>query len=265
MEKIKLGIIGLGLIGSSILKGLASKADYEIFCATNSSVEKAKKYSDNVSSELAIVKDCDIVFVCSSAIKTLDYLLKLNDILDKNTIVADVCSIKKIFREFNFDFILTHPMAGTEFCGFDAGSADLFYGAKWLIEKENSILAKVIKDLGAIAKIIDMKKHNSLCAQISHFPTIFSTLLFMSATDSAKEIASSGFRDTTRLAQTSSDLALIMLNENLDEIEKMFEKVKDNFNYLKNLSDDEKITLFEQIRAKRKEMYDDSGKNIFKI
>ena len=42
---IKVGIIGLGLIGASILKGLYQNKNYELFCYSNSSYKKALKYT----------------------------------------------------------------------------------------------------------------------------------------------------------------------------------------------------------------------------
>ena len=110
---------------------------------------------------------------------TLDILEDLNTFLKKKTIVVDVASVKEEeYKNYNFNFILSHPMAGTEKTGFSAGDENLFLGAKWLVEKRNKILFQVIKDLGAIPLKIDMKKHNFMCAQVSHLPTILSFLLF---------------------------------------------------------------------------------------
>ena len=126
---IKVGIIGLGLIGTSILKKLSLFKDkYEIFCSSKSSFEKALKYTPYADFDIKIVKDCDIIFVCCAISKTLDYLNKLNEILPQNAVVVDVCSIKKdlLDKKYNFNFVLSHPMAGTEKTGFSAGFEELF-------------------------------------------------------------------------------------------------------------------------------------------
>jgi len=264
---IKVGIIGLGLIGGSILKALSKNNSYELFCYSNSSYKKALKYCKNASNNISIISDCDIIFVCCEISKTLETLEELNYIVKKKTIVVDVSSIKTnlLNKKYNFNFILSHPMAGTEKSGFSASFKELFVGSKWLVEKENKTLRKIIKDLGAKQLKIDMNIHDELCAQISHLPTLLSFLLFDSATDEAKQIASSGFRDTTRLAITNSKLALSMFNNNKENILKSFNILTDKLNNLKNLSDDEKIELFEDIAKKRAKMYDNNGKNIFKI
>ena len=163
---IKVGIIGLGLIGSSILKGLTLKSDYEIFCVSNSSYQKAQKYlknPKNSSKDIKIIKNCDIIFVCSKISDTLSILDKLNTFLDKKTSVVEVCSIKKdlLNKKYNFNFILSHPMAGKENSGFEAGDSSLFEGAKWLVDKNcsNILLEKIIKDF-LINKVIilDLKR-----------------------------------------------------------------------------------------------------------
>ena len=266
-KKIKIGIVGLGLIGSSLLKALSKKSEYELFCVSNSSFEKALDFTKNASSDIEIVKNCDIVFVCCEASKTLETLDKLNNILDKNTVVADVCSIKKelLNKDFNFDFILSHPMAGTEKSGFDAGFGELFENNLWLIEKENDILNKIILSVGAKKLLIDMKDHDFMCAQISHLPALLSYALFDSAQDKSKQIASSGFRDTTRLAMTNENLLNSMYELNQENIEKALDLMLEKLNNLKKLSLDEKIELFKGTALKRKQMYDDLGKNIFKI
>jgi len=164
-------------------------------------------------------------------------------------------------KKFNFKFILSHPMAGVENSGFSASFEDLFIGAKWLIEKENKLLKKIIYDLGATPLKINMKEHDYLCAQISHLPTLLSFLLFNSADCNAKKIASSGFRDTTRLAMTNSDLIFSMLENNFKNIENAFDNLIKELNNLKKLSKSEKIKLFKNIATKRRQMYDNDGKN----
>lgn len=258
----KIGIIGLGLIGASILKGLCNK-DYELFCYSKSSYKKALDFCKNSSNDLKIILTCDIIFVCSKASETFQILDKLNNFLNKKTIVVDVCSIKSklLNKKYNYNFILSHPMSGSEKSGFEAGNSELFKGCRWLIEKKNKTLEEIILNLGAKPTKIDMKEHDKLTAQISHLPTILSFLLFKSADKNALKIASSGFRDTTRLAITNSDLALSMFKNNNKNILKAFDKLIEELNCLKNLSDDEKIKLFKELAQKRAKMYDDLGKN----
>ena len=265
MDKIKVGIVSLGLIGSSILKGLYKK--YEVYCYSMTLPQDAFNYSKNVSNNLDDLKVCDIVFVCSPISKTLEMLQKLDKILNPETVVCDCASVKGelLNQKFNFDFVLSHPMAGSEKSGFSAGCAELFKGAKWLIEKNNSILEKIIEDLGAKSIVIDMKNHDYMCAQISHMPSILAYALFDTTEDSSKQIASSGFRDMTRLAMSDSVLISDMFKYNRENVIKAFDELIEKINSLKKLKDNEKINLFEKIKKQRTQMYDEFGNNIFKI
>lgn len=262
-RKLKVGIVSLGLIGASILKGLYK--DYDCYCYSTSMPSDAFKYSKNISNDLNIVKDCDIVFVASPISKTLEILKKLDSIVKPSCIVADCASVKNslLGQKFNFKFILSHPMAGKEVSGFEASDTDLFKGAKWLLEKSNPILEEVIKSLGADIIYFDMEHHDASSAQISHMPTILSYLLFDIAQDDAKKIASSGFRDMTRLSAGNYQLSLDMLKYNEENILKTFNELVNKINTLKNMDEKEKEEYFKNISQKRAKMYDKSGRNIF--
>jgi len=263
MEKgLKIGIVSLGLIGGSILKALYDK--YDCYCYSTTCPDNSFKYSKNISNDIKIVSNCDIVFVCSPVSKTLEILNKLNNVLTPSTIVLDCASSKKelLNKKFNFDFILSHPMAGKEQTGFEASSEDLFKGSKWLIEKNNKVIEEIIKKTGAMPFLIDMTQHDYMCAQISHLPMLLAYALFYSADDNSKKIASSGFRDMTRLA-SNPKMSVDMLEFNNENIDRAFDKLINTINGLKKLSYDEKIKLFNELSEKRALMYNKDGKNVF--
>ena len=96
---MKIGVVGLGLIGGSIFKALNTK--YDVVGVSSSVQEK------NVSKDYRTIKDCDIVFVCSPMNAVLEVLDRLDSILTSSTIVTDVCSLKGIVsnKKYNFKFI----------------------------------------------------------------------------------------------------------------------------------------------------------------
>ena len=106
-------------------------------------------------------------------------------------------------------------------------------------------------------------RKDKLLSYVSHLPTILSFLLFDISPDESKKLASSGFRDTTRLAVTNDNLAYNMFFQNEDNILEAFEELTKKMDDLKKMSKSEKIKLFKQIREKRMKMYDENGKNIF--
>ena len=60
--------------------------------------------------------------------ETLGVLDELENIVSRDCIVADVSSLKRFVnkKKYSFNFIGSHPMAGTEFSGFEASFAELF-------------------------------------------------------------------------------------------------------------------------------------------
>ena len=214
---MKIGVVGLGLIGGSIFKCLREK--YEVI-GVSSSVNET-----NVSSDYNTLKSCDLVFVCSPMSAILDVLDKLNEILPQTTIVTDVCSLKEFVskKEYNFKFIPSHPMAGTEHSGWDNSFAELFKGAKWAITpinqefvEEQKTLECLIREFGAEPIVTTPKEHDEAVALISHLPLVVAQALCENIKNNklAQILASSGFRDTTRLALSNTQMAYDMVNLN---------------------------------------------------
>lgn len=263
-KSLKIGVFGLGLIGGSILKSLFALNKYFLVGVSKSSYQKASSFADVATDDINELKGCDIVFVCSKMSDTPKILSKLEDILGPETIVADVCSIKGFLnKEYRFNFILSHPMAGTEFKGFENSFDGLFKGAKWITGKKCELLENVIKELGAVPVLLEASFHDKYAAEISHLPMLISLALFASADDEALKIASSGFRDTTRLSMTNPDLAYDMLNLNRKNILFAYEKFIKEFEKIKNMDEDEFKNYALNIAQKRTKMYDENGKNIF--
>ena len=126
---MKIGIIGLGLIGGSIFRDLSKS--YEVVAVSQS------QSGENIYKSYDILKNCEIVFVCTAMNKILSVLDELENVLNSKTIVVDVCSLKNFVcqKERPYNFIPSHPMAGTENKGFESSLEGLFTGKKWVSTK----------------------------------------------------------------------------------------------------------------------------------
>ncbi len=268
---MKIGIISLGLIGGSLLKAL-SKTDNTIYTVTRNkdTIEKVKKYTQFSSDKIETLKDCEIIFVASPINKTLDILDKLENIVSKNCIVLDCASVKEFIMEKKrpYKFIGSHPMAGTEFNGFDASFKELFCGAKWVLTPSENIndsdiklVQNIISETGADIIITSAKEHDEAVALISHMPLIVSQALFYSAKNNtlALKLASSGFRDMTRLAMSNLEMAQDMKLYNSSNINTAIEKLLSSINLLTKTKDFE---ILSDIKNTRSKMYSSEGKNI---
>ena len=268
---MKIGIISLGLIGGSLFKCL-TESEHEIYAVTRNkeTIEKAKKYSKNISDDYNILKECHIIFVASPINKTVEILDKLENIVHSDTIVLDCASVKEFItkKKRPYKFIGSHPMAGTEFNGFDASFKELFRDAKWVLtpqenidEKDMSVAKDIIKLTGAQTIIATAKEHDFAVALISHMPMLIAQALFKTASNNelALKLASSGFRDMTRLAMSNPIMANDMLNFNSENIIEAVQMLNSSIDNLKNSKYFETCTDIKQTREK---MYSKEGKNI---
>lgn len=218
---MKIGVLGLGLIGGSIFKNLTEQ-EFDVVGIS------ASQQGENITSDWDVLKSCDVVFVCCAMNKCLETLDKLEEILPSNAIVTDVCSLKGFVckKARNFKFIPSHPMAGTEKKGFENAFSTIFKGAKWVLtpvfgDDGIDILTDLIRKMGAETIITTPDKHDEAAALISHMPMLVAQALFMTAQDNelALNMASSGFRDMTRLALSNEEMANDMFSMNSTNIE----------------------------------------------
>ncbi|MBQ3311936.1 prephenate dehydrogenase/arogenate dehydrogenase family protein [bacterium] len=256
---MKIGVVGLGLIGGSIFKAINNL--HEVIGISVS--QKGKE--SNITDDVTVLKDCDIVFVATHMNKTISVLEELNNILDEDTVVADVCSLKEFLskKEYKFNFIPTHPMAGTEKTGFENSFKELFEGAKWVICKKQcpENLKKVIEQMGAKIIFATPKEHDEAVALISHMPMVLSQALFKSVQSNALalKLASSGFRDMTRLALSNVEMADDMINLNNKNIQEAILRLYASVGDL--IKNDYRYEICD-IREQRSKMYDQNGKNV---
>ena len=220
---MKIGIIGLGLIGGSLFKDLSEV--YDVVAVSQS------QNGDRIFKTFDVLKDRDIVFVCTAMNKTLKVLDELENILNPKTIVTDVCSLKQFVcqKQRPYNFIPSHPMAGTEHKGFENSFKGLFKGAKWVLigttkqlrNKTIEPLIEIIEFVGAKPIFATAEEHDKAAAMISHMPMVLAQALVLATKNNplALEMAASGFRDMTRLALSNEEMACDMVSLNHKNIE----------------------------------------------
>lgn len=271
---MKIGIIGLGLIGGSLFKDLSH--DYDVIAVSKS------QNGDRIFKTYDVLKDRDIIFVCTPMNKTLKVLDELEGFLSPDTVVTDVCSLKQFVcqKQRPYKFIPSHPMAGTEHKGFENSFEGLFKGAKWVIindvhpspdasrhplpqgaretednacnSQEVSRLISLINYLGAKPVFATAEEHDKAVAMISHMPMVVAQALVLMAKENplALEIASSGFRDMTRLALSNEEMACDMVSMNHKNIEQSILKLYSAIGELTNGDYPKTISEVKNIRSK---------------
>jgi len=250
----KYGVLGLGLIGGSIFKKLRTLGEDVIGVSTS-------QKGEGIYADIEKLRECDLVFVCTAMNKCLEMLDKLEVIMPETSLVTDVCSLKGFVckKKRPYRFIPSHPMAGTEHKGFENSFPELFEGAKWVMtpvfgDAGLELLRETIERLGAKPIITTPEKHDEAAALISHMPMVVAQALFMCAEDNelALEMASSGFRDMTRLALSNEEMATDMVSMNSKNIQNAILKLYKNLGDLTRSDYPEKIRV---IKAKRGKMF----------
>ena len=234
---MRIGVVGLGLIGGSIFKNLRESKKYEVIGISRTVDEF------NVSKDYSNLSSCDVIFVCTPMNKTLEILDKIEEFVNKDTIVTDVCSLKEFVshKDYKYKFIPSHPMAGTEHRGWEHSFPDMFHGASWaLTPKENTddkdieVLKSIIERMGAEIIFTTPKEHDKAVALISHAPMVVAQAFCKNILDNqlAQKLASSGFKDTTRLAMSNVEMANDMVFMNEENIKNAVDELNKNIKIL---------------------------------
>lgn len=179
---MKISIIGLGLIGSSIARALCEKHDIIAYNRSEKTRERALQLGiisecyDNLKDA---VNQADIVIICTPLTTYEPILKEVAKYIKPNAIITDVGSVKTIAVELGNkyigveNFIGGHPIAGTENSGVDAGFAELFQNKKVIltqstINKNASILKEMWEEMGANVEYMAHEKHDIIYAFVSH-------------------------------------------------------------------------------------------------
>lgn len=225
----KVAILGLGLIGSSVAKGLKQRAlavEISAYDCDEQSLNQALSLGliDSASSCLSdVLADAELVFIAVPVQAINGLLQAIKPHLSKSVILTDASSVKmevarQVEQVLGSDFkrfVLGHPIAGSELSGVTAADSHLFVHHKVILTPQPHTDKKAIKKvqsmwqaLGAEVEVMSVTKHDQILAATSHLPHFLSYALVdsLARQDESREIfnyAAGGFRDFTRIAASS--------------------------------------------------------------
>ena len=222
----KITIVGTGLIGTSLALALRQSdlrnlelvgTDYD--GAARSGAQKRSAF-DKVEGRLhPAVEGADIVVLATPVMAMKDLMETIGPSLSDSAVLTDVGSSKRTVIQWasealpdHSQFVGGHPMAGRETPGPAHATADLFAGKPYCIvpdanarEQAVSTVTTMAEAIGAKPFFISADEHDSFVAAVSHLPFMMSVALMQTVSKSANwddiaQLASSGFRDLSRLA-----------------------------------------------------------------
>jgi prephenate dehydrogenase len=228
-------VVGLGLIGGSLLRA-ATDAGREAWgaSASETTVEKARadgyEVSDTVADALRRAQDADALVVVAVPLTAMDDVLALVGKEAPDCRLTDVTSVKEPVRDAverwapGTRFVGGHPMTGTEFSGWDAGSLQLFHDKVWVVATDDDTDLAVWTDVVALALACGATvvpaasdEHDVAVARISHLPHLLAAVLAAVGADGgelALALAAGSFADGTRVAATRPELTAAMCEGN---------------------------------------------------
>jgi arogenate dehydrogenase (NADP+) len=272
---MKIGIVGLGLIGGSL--GLDFRAQgFSVLGISRQPATciraKERGAVDQASVDFCLLSKAEIIFLCTPIAAIVPTLKTLIPDLQKETLITDVGSVKaSIVKECSLlwpNFLGGHPMAGTADQGIEAAQFGLFKNAPYVLTPTIETKAKnlermigLVNTLGATLYQCDPQSHDQAVAWISHLPVMISASLISACkgeTDStilqlAQGLASSGFRDTSRVGGGNPELGVMMAQYNRPALLRSLKAYRQELDQLIGLINQKKWpSLAEQLeQAKR--------------
>ena len=226
----KVCIIGCGLIGSSLARAIKKHNLSEKIVSSNRSeivnkkVLELKIVDDSSSDTQKMVNDSDLIIIATPLSSYENVILKIKNSLKNGMILTDVGSVKgsviglveKAIPK-DVSWIPSHPIAGTEESGPEAGFWELFKN-RWCIltpskkakEKDINTLKSFWKKIGSKVDIMDAKQHDYILSITSHIPHLVAynivntSINIQDETQSAiVKYSAGGLKDFTRIAASN--------------------------------------------------------------
>ncbi|MCU0548465.1 MAG: prephenate/arogenate dehydrogenase [Leptolyngbya sp. Prado105] len=261
---MKVGIVGLGLIGGSLGLDLRSQGHTVLGVSRKSrtcELAIARGAVDEADSDLALMSDVDAIFVCTPIVHIFTTVQQLIPHISLDTVVTDVGSVKaSIVKDLSpiwKNFVGGHPMAGTAESGIEAALHGLFAGNPYVLTPTDETPKPAIDRIESLLRPLQVKlfhckpeDHDRAVAWISHLPVMTSANLIsacLSESDQAvlnlaKMLASSGFRDTSRVGGGNPELGVMMAQFNKTEVLRSLSVYRERLDYLTQLIEQEKWT-----------------------
>tara|TARA_B100001564_G_C20533167_1_gene620758 strand:- start:84 stop:986 length:903 start_codon:yes stop_codon:yes gene_type:complete len=256
-----IAVIGLGLIGSSILHALKLNFENKFFTYAydieikNRDIVKKLSVASKVCNKLAdAVIHADLIFMSVPVGCMGDVAKEISPFLKKGVIITDTGSTKvsvindvKPFFTNDVFFIPSHPLAGTEYSGPESGFANLFRNRYWIIiGNKNDINAKIIKNIlknfGSFVEFMDAEYHDKILAITSHLPHLIAFTIVGTASDLEMDLkndvirfSATGFRDFTRLASSDPIMWRDVFINNTDSVLEMLQRFNEDLTALQKL------------------------------
>lgn len=223
---MKVGIVGLGLIGGSMAKSIKARTGHTVYgIARSEETLMMARMCGAIDAPLTDenIPQCDLILVAIRPGAAIEWVRRHAALISKSAVLVDLCGVKRVVvdaiapiaEQYGFAYIGGHPMAGKERGGFTSSTEDLYVGASMILtpdKRTDMQLLETLKtfflDLGfAGLTFSDPEEHDRIIAFTSQLAHIVSSAYVKSPEAQRRRGFSAGsFRDMTRVARLDEDM-----------------------------------------------------------
>lgn len=234
---MKIGILGLGLIGGSLARAYALEGHTVYASEKNESMLSFAMLAGAVHGRLEeeTIPLCDLILLAIYPDGSASWLERNAPLVSPHALVMDCCGIKTevcrrcfpLAQKYGFTFAGGHPMAGSQFSGFKYSRADLFEGAPMVIVPpvfdNMQLLDRIKKALEpchfGFFSVTTAEAHDKMIAFTSQMPHILSNAFIKSPTAlNHKGFSAGSYKDLTRVAWLNPQMWAELFLENKENI-----------------------------------------------
>lgn len=234
---MKVGILGLGLIGGSLARAYAV-AGHTVYAKNRSeSILSFAMLSGAVHGKLdeETIPQCDLILLAIYPAGCSQWLEENAPLIRKDTLVLDCCGIKRdvcsrcfpLSEKYGFTFVGGHPMAGSQFSGFKYSRADMYKGAPMVLVPPRyddiELLQRVKEALApcefGMYSVTNAEDHDKMIAFTSQMPHVLSNAFIKSPTArNHKGFSAGSYKDLTRVAWLNAPMWSELFLENRENL-----------------------------------------------
>lgn len=216
---MRVGVLGLGLIGGSLARAYAKHGHTVLACEKDENMLEFAQLAGVVHEKLDsnTIPTCDLILLAIFAAGSAQWLEKNAPLICADTLVIDCCGIKQevcrrcfpLAEQYGFTFVGGHPMAGSHNSGFKFSRSNLFQGAPMVLvppRYDDPVLLERVKTalspccFGSFS-VTTAEAHDQMIAFTSQMPHIVSNAYIKSPTALRHKGFSAGsYKDLTRVA-----------------------------------------------------------------
>lgn len=272
---MKIGVVGLGLIGGSMAKAIKKKTEHEVFGWDQvDTIRYSAKLVDAVHGFLTEgdPSDCDMVLIALYPGATVDYVEKFAHKFKKGAMVVDCAGVKRevcrpledLAKEHDFLFCGAHPMAGIERSGFTFSTEHLFEGAVMILTPYTGTDISRMNDLSFFFKSIGFAKmqvstdaeHDRMIAYTSQLAHVVSSAYIKGElSQKFKGFSAGSFQDMTRVAKLNETMWTELFLDNSDylaeEIDGLIHRLQEYSNVIRNQNAEKLKAMLKEGKEKR--------------